>query len=107
VVVPLTPMTANTSFHRATVVGLSGKQTDLLRKEIGHIALVRTMTPERALRFRGDGSEVVVMTRFIGHKHERHLRSVSGCPVVVLRHGGVDAVVRALQSFLNLDLRAA
>ena len=100
-------MAPESAIRRATVVGLSGKQTELLRRQVGNLALVRTMTPERALRYHGDESEVVVMTRFIGHKHERHIRSVAPCPVVVLRNGGVGAVLRALRSFFDPDLEAA
>jgi len=100
-------MATRPGLPRATVVGLSGKQTALLRRHVGDEALLRILTPDRALKFRGDDSDVVIITRFVGHKHERHLRRVATCPVVFLRAGAVDAVLRTLRSLLNVDVLAA
>ena len=49
---------------RATVVGLSGKQTALLRRHVGDEALLRILTPDRALKFRGDDSDLVIIIRW-------------------------------------------
>jgi hypothetical protein len=92
---------------RATVVGLTGKQATALRQEVGSQFDVRTLTPERALRLRGNESDVVIATRFIGHKHERHLRRVSDCPVIILRSGGAQAVANTLRTFSTTLPKAA
>jgi len=84
--------------RRATIVGPSGKQASLIRQRVDSGTLLRILTPERALRFHGDDSDVVILMRFVGHKHEMHLRRVANCPIVFLRSGGVDAVLRALGS---------
>src|SRR5260370_31709913 len=72
---------------RATVVGLTGRQASVLRQEVGAQFDLRIFTPDRALRIRANASDVVITTRFIGHKHGRHLRQVSGCPVLYVRSG--------------------
>lgn len=92
---------------RATVVGLTGKQASALLQEIGSQFDLRILTLERALRFWGNHSDVVIMTRFIGHKHERHLRRVSDCRVVVLHSGGARAVANTLRSISNTLAKAA
>lgn len=84
--------------RRATVVEPSGKQASLLRQRVASGTFLRILTPERALRFHGDDSDVLILMRFVGHKHEMHLRRVANCPIVFLRSGGVDAVLRALGS---------
>lgn len=91
-------MNTTTSLLRATVVGLTGKQATVLRQQVGKAVELRILTPERALRLRGNDSDIVITTRFIGHKHEWHLRRVSSCRVVCLQSGGAQAVARALQS---------
>jgi hypothetical protein len=83
---------------RATVVGLTGKQASALLQEVGTQFDLRILTPERALRLEGNHSDVVIMTRFIGHKHEGHLRRVSNCRVIVLRSGGARVVANTLRS---------
>jgi hypothetical protein len=92
---------------RATVVGLTGKQATALLQEAGSEFDLRILTTERALRFRGNDSDVVIMTRFIGHKHERHLRRVSDCRVIVLDSGGAQAVANALRGFTTNLPKAA
>lgn len=89
--------TPTSNMFRATVVGLTGKQATVLRQEVGSQFDLRILTPERALRLRGNDSDVVIATRFIGHKHERHLRRVSACRVIVLHAGGAQAVANALR----------
>jgi hypothetical protein len=91
---------------RATVVGLTGKQATALLQEVGSHFDLRILTPERALRFRGNDSDIVITTRFIGHKHERHLRRVSDCRVIVLHSGGAQAVVNTLRA-LSITLPKA
>ena len=92
---------------RATVVGLTGKQAAVLRQEVGGQFDLRILTPERALRLRGNESDVVITTRFIGHKHERHLRRVSDCRVIVLHSGGAQAVANTLRSVSTNVAKAA
>jgi hypothetical protein len=98
-----TPMNA----FRATVVGLTGKQATALREEVGGQLDLCILTPERALRLRGNECDVVVATRFIGHKHEMHLRRVSGCRVIVLHSGGAQAVANTLRSLSTAFGKAA
>src|SRR5687768_7152002 len=86
---------------RAVVVGVIGKQAEALRNRVGATVVLRILMPDRALKFRGDDSDVIVTTRFIGHKHEWHLRSVATCPVVCVRSGGLDALARFLMSMLK------
>lgn len=83
---------------KATVVGLTGKQATTLLQEVGSQFDLRILTTERALRFRGNDSDVVITSRFIGHKHERHLRRVSDCRVIVLHSGGAQAVANTLRA---------
>jgi len=92
---------------RATVVGLTGRQATALLQEVGTQFDLRIVTPERALRLRGNQSDVVITTRFIGHKHERHLRRVSDCRVIVLHSGGAQAVASALRSVRTNLAKAA
>jgi len=94
--------TPTSTIFRATVVGLTGKQAAVLRQEIGRQFDLRILTPERALRLHGSESDVVITTRFIGHKHERHLRRVSDCQVIVLQSGGAQAVANTLRSLSTL-----
>jgi len=86
---------------RATVVGLTGRQASALRQEIGSQFDLRILTPERALRLRGSECDVVIATRFIGHKHERHLRRITDCRVIVLHAGGAQAVANSLRAAVN------
>jgi hypothetical protein len=90
--------TPTSTMFRATVVGLTGKQAAMLRQEVGTQFDLRILTPERALRLHGSEADVVITTRFIGHKHERHLRRVSDCRVIVLQSGGAQAVANTLRS---------
>lgn len=99
--------TAISTLLRATVVGLTGKQAAVLRQAVGEGVDLRILTPERALRSRGDDSDIVITTRFIGHKHEKHLRRVSNCRVMCLQSGGAQAVARALQSMAANLVKAA
>lgn len=92
---------------RATVVGLTGKQASALLQEVGTQFDLRILTPERAMRLWGNHSDVVIMTRFIGHKHERHLRRVSDCRVIVLHSGGARAVANTLRSISITSPKAA
>ena len=92
---------------RATVVGLTGKQATVLRQNVGAQFDLRILSLEQALRLRGNESEVVVTTRFIGHKHERHLRRVIDCRVIVLHSGGAQAVANALRSVSTTSLAKA
>jgi hypothetical protein len=92
---------------RVMVVGLTGRQAAALRQQVGTATLLRFLTPDRALKFRGDDSDVVITTRFIGHKHEWHLRRVVTCRVVCVRSGGVQAIARMLQSILSVAIKAA
>jgi hypothetical protein len=86
---------------RVLVVGLTGKQADALRRRMGETAILRTLSLDRALKFRGADSDVVITTRFISHKHEWHLRRVATCPVICVRSGGLEAVARVLQAMLR------
>jgi hypothetical protein len=94
-------------YRRAIIIGPSGKQADLLRRRVGNGTLLRILTPERSLRFQGDESDVVILMRCVGHKHEMHLRRVANCPVVFIRFGGVEAVVRALNASPDVNVIAA
>jgi hypothetical protein len=83
---------------KAVVVGLTGAQAAHLRAKLPPETDIEIISPERALRFRGSSANVVVMTRFVSHKHESHLRRVSSCPVVMVRSGVVSATLKALEA---------
>jgi hypothetical protein len=87
--------------RRIVLVGLTGKQAEALRRRVGDRATLTMLTPDRALKFRGSDSDAVLMTRFIGHKHESHLRRVSTCPLICVRTGGVEAVARVLEAIVE------
>jgi hypothetical protein len=82
---------------KALVIGLHGTQVPALYAKVPAGVRLRHLTPDRSLKFRGDDSNLIVMTRFVSHKHEFHLRRIASCPVIVLRHGTANAVIKALE----------
>lgn len=82
---------------KVVVVGVTGSQADQLRAKLPSGVELKVMSPERALRFRGDGAQIVLLTRFVSHKHEHHLRRVSSCPVRVMRAGVVNSALNAIE----------
>jgi hypothetical protein len=83
---------------KAVVVGLTGSQANQLRAKLPSGVDLKIISPQRALKFRGDSAEVVLLTRFISHKHEHHLRRVSHCPVLMLRTGVVSSTLKAIEA---------
>jgi hypothetical protein len=88
---------------KAVVVGLTGRQANLLREKMPPSMDIKIISPERALKFRGDDAKIIVLTRFVSHKHESHLRRVSACPVVLVRSGVVNSTLRALEAAMLVE----
>jgi len=83
---------------KAVVMGFTGSQASDLRAKLPRGAEIKIISPERALKFRGDDANVIVLTRFVSHKHQSHLLRVSSCPVVIVRSGIVNATLKALEA---------
>ena len=92
---------------RVLVIGLTGKQAAALRRLVDGSIRLEVVTLERALRLRGASVDLAVATRFVGHKHELHLRSVVRCPVLRVPAGGAEAVARLLRSVATSQAKAA
>jgi hypothetical protein len=88
---------------KAIVVGLTGRQANQLRAKTPPGVNIKIISPERALKFRGDEASVVVLTRFVSHKHESHLRRVSTCPVVMVRSGVVNSTLKTLEAAMLVE----
>lgn len=83
---------------KAVVIGLTGAQANQLRTKLPAGITLKVLSPERALKFRGDSAQLILLTRFISHKHEHHLRSVSRCPVLMIRTGLVSSTIKAIEA---------
>jgi hypothetical protein len=83
---------------KAVVVGLTGAQANQLRAKLPPGVDLKVISPERALKFQGDSAHVILLTRFVSHKHAHHLRRVSHCPVLMVRAGVVSSTLKAIEA---------
>lgn len=75
---------------RVLVVGAMRDQVARLRNLLAQDVSVRCVSPKRALRLRGTATDLMICTRFLGHKHTIHIREVIGSPVIFCP-GGIGA----------------
>ena len=84
------------------VVGLVGNQHEAVEEKVGCLARLKFLTADKALKLRGGDVDLVVVTRFVKHKHTIHLRRVLGSSRVrFVERGAASAVADAVQSALR------
>lgn len=83
---------------KAVIVGVKNCQfNSVVSKLQGYPIEVREVSPEKFLRLRRlDG--LVVLTRFLNHKHSRHAKHIA-FNVIRVDHGGANAVASAIVAF--------
>lgn len=87
---------------KVLVVGLQGDQETRLRQRLPRGVTVSVLSPERSLGLRKTDADIVIVTRFVNHKHEQHLRKVATRPVYFVRHGLIDAIIKLIESQIAL-----
>jgi hypothetical protein len=94
---------APTRFRYVVVVGLKNCQVHALNELLrDYPVVVLDKTPEALLRLRTLDS-LVVLTRFVGHKHSQHARQITSLDVICVTHGAARAVADAIIAFFGLD----
>ena len=88
--------------YKTVVVGIKGVQFRALEGLLeGYPITVREVSPEKLLRLgRLDG--LVVLTRFVNHKHSNHAKRIAPERVVWVGHGAAAAVADAIIAFYGL-----
>lgn len=82
--------------HKVMVVGLVGKKFRALEAMlVGYPIVIRNVSPECLLRLH-DITGLVVLTRFVSHKHTGHARRIARNSVVWIRHGAARSVFDAI-----------
>jgi hypothetical protein len=81
------------------VVGVRGDQASHLTRRLPRRVRLYVCAPERVLRLAGCGADLVVCTRFVSHKHTRHLTRISGARVLFCP-GGVASWADAIRGAL-------
>lgn len=86
---------------KAVVVGVKSCQFNaLILKLRGYPIEVREVSPEKLLRLRRL-DDLIVLTRFVSHKHSWHARRIA-LDVIRVEHGAASAVANAIVSFFRL-----
>lgn len=85
---------------KVVVVGIKGCQLNALRRKLQeHPIKIRKVSPEKLLRLRSVHG-LVVLTRFLNHKHSWHARQIA-LNVIRVDHGAADAVANAIIHFFD------
>ena len=87
---------------RVIVVGVIRNQVTELRRRLPEIVQLRAVESRRALRVGRLGADLVLCTRFLGHKHQRHLQCVCNAPVIFCP-GGISQWVERIIRWVNQD----
>lgn len=91
--------------YRVVVVGLIGDQFRILERLIGeHPITVRKVSPEKLLRV-GRLNGLVILTKFLKHKHSKHAERIAPKRVLRVGRGTASAVAAAIVAFFNRDKR--
>jgi len=75
---------------RVVVVGAIRDQVERLRKRLPQDVSVSSVSLKRVLRLRGTTTDLMICTRFLGHKHTTHIREITGSTVTFCP-GGIGA----------------
>ena len=87
--------------YRVAVVGVNGCQFHSLGILLSHYPIeIRELSPERLLRLRSLDC-LVVLTKFVNHKHSIHAECIARDAIRV-DHGGARAVADAILSYFGL-----
>ena len=93
---------------RVVVVGLVGSQFSQLQSLCATFPVsLDSLTPEQLLRRRNLCPDLLVLTRFVCHKHTRHAQRVTGGTVCVVGRGTAAAVAKAISDSLEVGVVAA
>lgn len=79
-----------------TIAGVRGNQIVVLKQCLGRDIRIRAIGTRRLLRIRKLNDDLVLCTRFIGHKHQRHLRRIVRKPVVFCP-GGIRSWAKTIR----------
>jgi len=77
---------------KVLVVGLIGSQVEALKELLPADVEVKVLSPAQALRVNRSYPDLVVLTRFLSHKHSCRLRRHVHAPLRVAPRGGAAAV---------------
>lgn len=98
-----TRLRAHTHTYKALIVGLKGDQFDALQRMLEGLPVsVRCVSPSKLLRLTGFKG-LVVLTRFLNHKHSNHADLIAGDGVLRVSRGAASAVAEAIIAFFRLD----
>lgn len=93
---------------RVTIVGLVGKQfNDTCELLASYPIKLDSIEPKGLLRRRCVCSDLIVLTRFAGHKHHAHARKIAPGHVLRVDHGAANAVADAIIASFGLKSDAA
>jgi hypothetical protein len=87
------------------VVGLKGDQSGALEERLKRYPIaVRTVSPKRFLRLNTlNGHDLVVLTRFVKHKHSNHAVQIASGRVVWVQRGAASAVADTIIKYFGLE----
>ncbi len=92
---------------RVEIVGLRGQQFTHVHELLATFCVrLHSIKPERLLRYRKASADLIVLTRFVGHKHCAHAESIAPGHVARVDHGTASAVANAIVRFLGLKRNA-
>jgi hypothetical protein len=77
---------------KVLVVGLVGPQVQALKGLLPEEVKLKVLSLAQALRVNRSYPDLVVLTRFLSHKHSCRLRRHVRAPIRVAPHGGAAAV---------------
>jgi hypothetical protein len=92
--------------YKVVVVGLKTCQLNALKEILREYPIaVRDISPATLLRLRRL-NDLVVLTRFVNHKHSQHAKQITSQDVIWVSHGAARAAADAIVSFFDLNNRA-
>ncbi len=98
-----TCLRAHTHTYNALIVGLKGDQITVVNRLLDEYPVsVRCVSPEKLLRLSGVKG-VVVLTRFVKHKHSNHADRIADGRVLLVPRGAALAVADAIIAFFRLS----
>ena len=85
--------------HRVIVVGLTERQTRILSAGPAEDLQIRTLPSSRAERMSRTDAELVIVSRWNGHRTSLHLQTVFPSKTVIYVKGGLSAIRRAIEQW--------
>lgn len=89
---------------RVLIVGAMPSQVSALRNRLPRDVETLALDCRKALRARSLGGDLIICSRFIGHKHQLHLERITGAPVVFCS-GGAASWINCILSWCKPGLR--